>query len=72
MHFICVPAGNNDGLLAIPGWVISHDFSMCGDILGRQLRRFIRLGVDPTKWLHFLHKKKEKEKQQRCVGITRV
>lgn len=54
MHFVCVPASNNDGLLAIPGWIISHDFSMCGDILGRQLRRFIGLGVDPTKWLHFL------------------
>lgn len=54
MHFVCVPACNNDGLLSIPGWIISHDFSMCGDILGRQLRRFIGLSVDPTKGLHFL------------------
>lgn len=58
MHFqIYVPAGNNDRFLAIPGWVVCHDLCMCGDILRRELRGFIWLGVDPAKWLHFLKQK---------------
>lgn len=28
------PAGDDNGLLAIPRWVVSHDFGMGGDILG--------------------------------------
>lgn len=28
------PAGDDNGLLAIPRWVVSHDLGMGGDILG--------------------------------------
>lgn len=28
------PAGDDDGLLAIPRWVVCHDLGMGGDILG--------------------------------------
>lgn len=50
------PAGNDDCLLSIPGWIVGHDFSMGGYILRRQLGQFIGLCVYPSQRLHFLNK----------------
>lgn len=41
------PAGDDDSLLPIPGGVVSHDLGMGGDILRRELRGLIWLGVNP-------------------------
>lgn len=49
-----VPAGDDDGLLSVPGRVVSHDLGVGGDILWGQLGRLVRLSVDPAQRLHFL------------------
>ena len=48
------PACDNDGLLSIPGRVISHDFGVGGDVLGRELRELVGLRVHPAQRLHVL------------------
>lgn len=51
-----LPAGENDGLLPVPGLVVSHDFGMQCHIMWGQLRQLVGLGVDPSQWLHVLVK----------------
>lgn len=53
-----VPASDDDGLLAVPRRVVSHDLCMGGDVLWGQLGRLIRLGMDPAEGLHFLFKER--------------
>ncbi len=43
-----LPAGDDDSLLSVPGGVVGHHLGMCGDILWRQLRQLVGLGVDPS------------------------
>jgi len=51
---LCLPAGDDDGLLAVPVLVVLHDARVGRDVLGRQLRQLVGLRVDPTQWLHLL------------------
>lgn len=50
------PAGDDDGLLPVPGRVVSHDLGVRGDVLRGQLGRLVWLSVDPAQRLHFLEK----------------
>lgn len=54
------PAGDDDGLLPIPGGVVSHNLGMGGDILRRELRGLVWLGVNPPQRFHFLTKREMK------------
>ena len=49
-----IPASDDDSLLAVPRWIVSHDLGVRRDILRRQLRQFIGLRVDPAERLHLL------------------
>lgn len=49
-----IPAGDDDGLLSIPGRVVGHDLGVSGDVLRGQLGRLVGLRVDPAEGLHFL------------------
>ncbi len=52
-----LPAGEDDGLLSIPGLIVSHDLGMQGDIMGRELGQFVGLSVDPAQRLHVLRER---------------
>lgn len=49
-----LPASDDDRLFAVPSRVVGHYFSVCSDVLRRELRQFIGLSVHPTKRLHLL------------------
>lgn len=51
------PAGDDDSLLPIPRGVVSHDLGMGGDVLWRELRGLVWLGVNPPQRFHFLTKR---------------
>mmetsp|Transcript_25456 Transcript_25456/g.58664 ORF Transcript_25456/g.58664 Transcript_25456/m.58664 type:complete len:229 (+) Transcript_25456:148-834(+) len=46
----CEAAGDDDCLICQPGLVVGKHLGMEGDILGAQVRLFMWLRVDPTKW----------------------
>jgi hypothetical protein len=48
------PAMDDDGLLSVPAHVLSHHLGVHGHVVGRQLGKLVRLGVDPAQWLHLL------------------
>ena len=48
------PACEDDGLLPIPGGIVSHYFGVEGDVVRRELWQLIGLGVDPAQRLHVL------------------
>ena len=49
-----LPAGEDDGLLPIPGLVVSHDLGMQSDVMWGELGQLIGLRVYPAQWLHVL------------------
>lgn len=65
------PAGDDDGFLPIPGGVVSHDLGMGGDILRRELRGLVWLGVNPPQGLHFLPKRRAFQREMKRLKQDR-
>ena len=66
-----VPAGENDGLLSIPGLIVSHDPGMQSDIVRGELGQLVWLGVDPPQWLHLLREREREIMVCVCVSLKR-